>query len=80
MQQNRRIPLLMLTPLFSAYIHVPVGYAAFAHELTVEPLELARVGFNVTDVRHFADGGHFAAFELPKELAGHVFHFVKTLV
>ncbi|KAH7718331.1 Protein W01A11.1 [Aphelenchoides avenae] len=63
------------------YVTVPIAYAAFPHELADRPpRELAARGYNITRYTHFVDGGHFAAFEAPKELSNDVLKFAKAVV
>lgn len=62
----------------SKYISVPTGYSAFANDLiTPAPLEIAKQTYNITHFSMMNDGGHFAAFEMPKQLARDVFVFAK---
>ena len=61
-------------------ITVPAGYAAFPREIYQPPPELARRYF--TDMRRWTAmprGGHFAALEQPKALAGEVTAFFRPL-
>jgi len=62
------------------YIEVPFAYAGFPHDLLgLVPIEILREGANVTHYALMKDGGHFAAFEAPKELSADVFKFAKVL-
>ncbi|TKR87269.1 hypothetical protein L596_011691 [Steinernema carpocapsae] len=63
--------------LANQFIHVPTGYASFKHDFPQQiPEEIAAANCNMTHFGEFSDGGHFAAFEVPKQLAGDVFAFV----
>ncbi|KAI6237897.1 Epoxide hydrolase [Aphelenchoides besseyi] len=62
------------------YISVPTGFTAFPHDLiSPPPVELVRLSVNLTHYKMERDGGHFAAFEVPKILAREVFAFAKKL-
>uniref|UniRef100_A0A914EDY0 Epoxide hydrolase n=1 Tax=Acrobeloides nanus TaxID=290746 RepID=A0A914EDY0_9BILA len=64
------------------YLSVPTGYAAFKHDLggkITAPLEFAKDLCNIQHYTYFKDGGHFAAFEMPEELAKDVFTFFKKV-
>ncbi|KAI6185703.1 Epoxide hydrolase [Aphelenchoides besseyi] len=64
--------------LSDQYISVPTGYAAFSHDLIPPPpVELVRLSVNLTHYKYERDGGHFAAFEVPKALAREIFAFAK---
>ncbi|KAF7637346.1 Epoxide hydrolase [Meloidogyne graminicola] len=66
--------------LSSKYVPIPTGYAAFPHDLgEVAPKELMKLNYNLTHMTIFRDGGHFAALEMPKELANDIFNFAKTI-
>ncbi|MFO1143697.1 MAG: epoxide hydrolase [Amaricoccus sp.] len=61
-------------------VDVPVGYAAFPHEILRPPRSLAACTF--TDIRRWTDmdrGGHFAAMENPEALAREVRSFFRPL-
>jgi hypothetical protein len=45
----------------------------------VQPKELIKLNYNLTWMNIFNDGGHFAAFELPNQLALDIFNFTETL-
>ncbi|KAH7730307.1 Protein W01A11.1 [Aphelenchoides avenae] len=63
------------------YISVPTAYAAFPYDIAERvPRELASLSINITQYTLFNDGGHFAAFEMPKELSNDVIKFAKTVV
>ena len=67
---------------FRRYLSVPTGYAAFKHDLggkITAPLEFAKDLCNIQHYTYFKDGGHFAAFEMPEELAKDVFTFFKKV-
>lgn len=63
------------------YIDIPTAYADMPHELAVgkQPIEIVRSFYNVIQNTTFADGGHFAAFEVPDELAIDIINFAKKL-
>lgn len=61
-------------------IYVPVGFAAFPHELLHCPLPWAR--WRHKDIRQYSymtSGGHFAAFEEPQLLADDFVKFAKKV-
>jgi microsomal epoxide hydrolase len=63
------------------YIHVPTGLASFPHDLGIRmPPEIVRTGMNLTHYTLMKSGGHFAAFEMPKELATDVIAFCTKTV
>lgn len=65
----------------SQYISVPTAYAAFPYDIAErEPRELASLSINITQYTLFNDGGHFPAFEMPKELSNDVVKFAKTVI
>ncbi|CAK5022623.1 unnamed protein product [Meloidogyne enterolobii] len=60
----------------SKYINIPTAYAAFPYDIgEVTPKELIQLNYNLTQMTIFTDGGHFAAFEMPKELANDILNF-----
>ncbi|KAL7073676.1 hypothetical protein ACQ4LE_007374 [Meloidogyne hapla] len=60
----------------SKYINIPTGYAAFPYDLGgITPKELIQLNYNIKQMTIFSDGGHFAAFEMPKELAKDILNF-----
>ncbi|KAF8384851.1 hypothetical protein PRIPAC_73993 [Pristionchus pacificus] len=65
---------------FSHYISVPTAHAQFPNELfDKQPAEIIATGMNLTSQVVMPDGGHFAAFEHPSDLAKHLFSFVGGL-
>ncbi|XP_025074005.1 LOW QUALITY PROTEIN: juvenile hormone epoxide hydrolase 1-like [Pogonomyrmex barbatus] len=61
-------------------VEVPVGCAAFPHELAYQPQSLLRERYtNMIQYNHLPRGGHFAAFEEPALLADDIFTFVATV-
>ncbi|KAK0411861.1 hypothetical protein QR680_005884 [Steinernema hermaphroditum] len=59
------------------YLSAPTGYACFRNDVpNTIPEEIVAANANLTHFKEYPDGGHFAAFELPKLLAGDVFTFV----
>lgn len=64
----------------SSYVAVPTAYAAFPYDMGgVQPRELIQLNYNMTQMTIFPDGGHFAALEMPRELAGDVLKFTGKL-
>jgi pimeloyl-ACP methyl ester carboxylesterase len=62
-----------------ARIEVPMGYAAFPHEIVRPPRSLAE---RMYDIRRWTDmpaGGHFAALEQPEALAAEIRAFFRPL-
>jgi pimeloyl-ACP methyl ester carboxylesterase len=62
-----------------ARIAVPMGYAAFPHEIVRPPRSLAE---RMYDIRRWTDmpaGGHFAALEQPEALAAEIRAFFRPL-
>nr|CAD2200368.1 unnamed protein product [Meloidogyne enterolobii] len=60
----------------SKYVNIPTAYAAFPYDIgEVTPKELIQLNYNLTQMTIFTDGGHFAAFEMPKELANDILNF-----
>lgn len=61
-------------------IYVPMGFAAFPHELLHCPQAWARWRYkDIRSYSYMASGGHFAAFEEPKLLADDFTQFVKKV-
>ena len=61
-------------------VDVPVGYAAFPHEIRRPPRSIAAKAY--TDIRRWtpmAKGGHFAALEQPAALAADIVSFFREL-
>jgi pimeloyl-ACP methyl ester carboxylesterase len=61
-------------------VDVPLGYASFPREILHPPRRIAEMTF--TDIRRWtemAHGGHFAAMEQPKALAGEILAFFRDL-
>lgn len=58
---------------------MPTGYAHFAQEGFQSPHELMQSAFNLTHWTYFDKGGHFAAFQVPRDLAGDIIKFSRTL-
>jgi pimeloyl-ACP methyl ester carboxylesterase len=62
------------------YVTVPTAYAAFPYDLSPpQPRELLQYGFNVSQITYFPDGGHFAALEMPTELANDFAKFANSI-
>jgi pimeloyl-ACP methyl ester carboxylesterase len=53
-------------------IEPPLAFAAFPREITVPPPEWIARGFNLQRYTTMPRGGHFAALEAPRELAGDI--------
>ena len=62
-----------------ARIEVPMGYAAFPHEIVRPPRAWAERVFDVRRWTAMAAGGHFAALEEPEALAAEVRAFFRPL-
>lgn len=61
-------------------IYVPMGFAAFPHELLHCPKAWARWRFkDLRSYSYMSSGGHFAAFEEPKLLADDFVQFVRKV-
>lgn len=57
---------------------MPTACARFAHELLWQPESTLKLKFpNLLQISDFDDGGHFAAFEKPKELSDDIWAAVK---
>ncbi|KAL3082866.1 hypothetical protein niasHS_010668 [Heterodera schachtii] len=66
--------------LYRKYVAVPTAYAAFPYDLGgVLPREMVSRQYNLTQMTLFEDGGHFAAFECPKELGEDIIRFAQGL-
>ncbi|KAE9549743.1 hypothetical protein FO519_007054, partial [Halicephalobus sp. NKZ332] len=67
--------------LANKYITAPVGLASFPYDIVGRtPIEVVETTYNLTHYTLMKDGGHFAAFEMPNELAEDVFVFMKKLM
>lgn len=65
---------------FREYLSAPTGIATFPHDIVHStPYEFLKSRYNLTHYSVMTDGGHFAAFEVPKLLADDIFTFVKKL-
>ena len=62
-----------------ARVQVPMGYAAFPHEIVRPPRAWAERVFDVRRWTPMAAGGHFAALEEPEALAAEVRAFFRPL-
>ncbi|KAF1625281.1 UNVERIFIED_CONTAM: Epoxide hydrolase 1, partial [Eudyptes robustus] len=60
------------------YNSAPTGVSYFPHDLVASPKELLLHSMNLTHYTVQKDGGHFAAFQLPKVLAEDVFKFAAS--
>ena len=69
------------TRLQREFVSVPTGYAALEHDaIPPQPIELARLQYNISHYS-FLDGcGHFAALQMPRELATDIFAFARKVV
>ena len=63
----------------SARVEVPMGYAAFPHEIVRPPRAWAERVFDVRRWTPLASGGHFAALEEPEALAAEIREFFRPL-
>ncbi|CAJ0917916.1 unnamed protein product, partial [Mesorhabditis belari] len=64
--------------LSKEYCEVPTAHSNFGHEpFDKSPEEIMKHSFNLQYRREHPDGGHFAAYELPKTLAGDIFEFIR---
>ncbi|CAJ0917919.1 unnamed protein product, partial [Mesorhabditis belari] len=64
--------------LSKEYCEVPTAHSNFGHEpFDKSPEEIMKHSFNLQYRREHPDGGHFAAYELPKTLAGDIFDFIR---
>ena len=57
------------------YVKTPMGVSAFPKELAVMPRSWAEKYANVVFWQEHLSGGHFAAYERPKELAEDLIKF-----
>lgn len=62
-----------------SYIKVPTGVSAFPKELGMIPRSWAEASANVAFWQEHSSGGHFAAYEKPKELAEDLIKFYKQV-
>jgi pimeloyl-ACP methyl ester carboxylesterase len=62
-----------------ARVEVPMGYAAFPHEIVRPPRAWAERVFDVRRWTPMTEGGHFAALEEPQALAAEVRAFFRDL-
>lgn len=53
----------------SKFMHVPAGMSAFGRELEMIPRSWAEKTYGIMFSVEHERGGHFAAYEKPKELA-----------
>jgi len=74
-------PLTKLNPFDKTgnKVDVPTGFALFPKDISSPPKELAKRFFNVQQWSAMSAGGHFAAMEQPKLLAGDIRKFVDSL-
>ncbi|CAJ0961993.1 unnamed protein product, partial [Mesorhabditis belari] len=64
--------------LSKEYCEVPTAHSNFGHEpFDKIPEEIMKHSFNLQYRREHPDGGHFAAYELPKTLASDIFEFIR---
>lgn len=80
MYRENMTPFFVLSPeaIQSNYIKAPTGMSMFAKELTPVPRAWAETLNNIVFWRAHTSGGHFAAYERPKQLAEDVIEFVKA--
>lgn len=75
-KENRRNPLAFGP---DDYVQVPVAFARFPKELPTPPRGLVEKGFNLQRWTELPAGGHFAAWERPKLLAGDLRAFFQEI-
>lgn len=63
----------------SKLVQVPTGVSAFGRELEMVPRSWAEKIYNVVFWEEHERGGHFAAYEKPKELAGDLDRFFHSV-
>jgi len=51
------------------FVQVPCSIAIFPKEILVSPISWIKNAFNVVNITKFEKGGHFAALEVPEDLA-----------
>ena len=80
MYRENMPPELQVPPeqLQGNFVAAPTGVSAFAKELFVAPRSWAEKENNIAFWREHAEGGHFAAYERPEELAADVITFLKA--
>ena len=61
------------------YVKCPTGVSAFPKELGLMPRSWAEMQANVVFWQEHQSGGHFAAYERPKELAGDLIKFFQSV-
>ena len=62
-------------------INIPMGYSEFPKEIFLPPISLASQFYkNIVLWSSHDSGGHFAAMEKPRELAGDINKFVKEIL
>lgn len=59
------------------YVKVPYGFSAFAKEISIPPRAWVERSYNLVYWKDHAKGGHFAAWERPKEFVEDVTEFIK---
>lgn len=70
--------IIFLTIHFRIPITVPTACARFHHDLNWQSESLLKEGYkNLLQLTDYPDGGHFAAMEVPKELADDIWAAVK---
>lgn len=69
----------VLDPAPPARVEVPVAVAAFARELVLAPRAWAERHYNIVRWTRYAQGGHFAAVEVPEAFVGDIRQFAASL-
>ncbi|MEO5890894.1 MAG: epoxide hydrolase family protein [Ferruginibacter sp.] len=74
--ENSKRPLV-----FNEYdfVKIPVGFADFPKELPTPPRSYIEMGYNIQRWTKMPAGGHFAAMEQPKLLAGDIKNFFREI-
>lgn len=60
------------------YVKVPTGVSAFAREVFMVPRKWAEGELNIVEWKEHPRGGHFPAYERPKELSMDIIEFSKA--
>lgn len=70
----------ILSDLDRMHTYVPHGCAKFRYELLNQVDWVIQEKYkNLVHSEHYAEGGHFAAMQVPKTLAEDIFKFVKKV-
>ena len=77
--ENPASALLYTNCAATGYVEVPTGVSAFPKELSMLPRSWAETKMNVVFWEEHASGGHFAAYERPRELVDDLVKFYKSV-